>query len=595
MKTKIFMMALATLLTGSVFFVACQKEPPLDLKPELETQVMADQYIVIFKDEVTDVPGLARLLVKSNDGEISFIYEHAIKGFAATLSSEAVEALRNHPQIAWIEADQLAWTTGEMTGTQTGVLERSISQTGDVPWGLDRIDQRQLPLDGNYHYTQTGESVSVYIIGTGIRFTHNEFWDEENQVSRAVPGFDYKGDGDDTSDIGRGTSLASVVGGNTYGVAKKATLVSVRVIGPGPTAKNIIAGVDYVTNNHKKPAVVLMDIMSAQSDALEAAIRNSVAAGVTYVVGEMESYPSCDYTPSGMPEVITVSGTRIDDERRKQSVDESCVDIYAPGTSIPSACNKSDDDTDIFYGPSWGAAHVAGVAALYLQLNPGALPEEVSQAVIAAATPDQVTSEGATLKKPLLYSLAWNGDPPPPPSNEPPVAGFSYSIDGLTVNFLDESTDSDGTIVDWAWDFGDGSISDVQNPDHTYAAPGTYPVTLTVTDNGDEMATAPQSVTVTDGNGGEPELSIVLFELVNTSNPQFARVMVNWEVSGQDLSEVTLSIAGPNNDSRTWSVSGSSASGQHEFSFRRGHGDYTVTLTVTDASGNLTETREITL
>ncbi|MFO7977329.1 MAG: S8 family serine peptidase [Bacteroidales bacterium] len=191
------------------------------------------------------------------------------------------------------------------------------------------------------------------------------------------------------------------------------------------------------------------------------------------------------------------------------------------------------------------------------------------------------------------FALAKDAIEPPP--NDPPVANYTYTTSGLMVNFTDTSTDSDGTIVGWAWEFEVGSTSGDQNPAHTYAAPGTYPVTLTVTDNGGEMATASQDVTVTDGNAGEPELSIDLFALANTSNPQFARVMVNWEVSGQDLSEVTLSITGPNNDSRTWSVSGSSASGQHEFSFRRGHGDYTVTLTVTDASGNLTETREITL
>lgn len=182
-----------------------------------------------------------------------------------------------------------------------------------------------------------------------------------------------------------------------------------------------------------------------------------------------------------------------------------------------------------------------------------------------------------------------------PPLNQPPVADFSYTTSELTVTFTDLSYDTDGSVVAWAWNFGDGGTSNAQHPVHTYAAAGTYTVTLTVSDNEGATDTASQAVTVAEGNGGEPVLSIDIFDLTNTSNPQFARVVVNWEVSGKDLSEVLLSIAGPNNDSRTWSVSGNSASGQHEFSFRRGHGNYNVTLTVTDASGNLTETKGITL
>ncbi|MBW6498238.1 MAG: PKD domain-containing protein [Bacteroidales bacterium] len=600
MKTKTLMVALAALLIGSLCFLACQKELPLHEGPDAEISLLTDEYIVVFKDGVTDVPGLARQLVESHDGEISHIYQYAIKGFAATLSSEAIKALRKHPQIAWIEADQMAWIPRQkVTGTQFGVLEKTGSQTGDVPWGLDRIDQFELPLDNTYNYNLTGNGVHVYIIGTGIRFTHNEFWDEENQEFRAVPGFDYRGDGWDTSDIGRGTSLSSVVGGNTYGVAKNVTLVSVRVIGPGPAAKNIIAGVDYVTAYHEKPAVALMDIISAQSDALEAAIRNSVAAGVTYVVTEMDDYPSCNYTPSRMPEVITVSATRRDDERRKPSSDVSCVNIFAPGTGIPSARNNSDDDTSIYSGSTWAAAHVAGVAALYLETNPTAPPSEVFAAVIAAATPNVVTYNGVTLDKPLLYSLAWNGgDPPPPPPNQPPVADFSFTTSDLTVTFTDLSHDPDCEVVAWAWNFGDGTFSTERSPSHTYGAAGTYTVTLTVTDNEGATGTASQDVTVAEGNGGDPDepvLSIDIFDLTNTSNPQFARVRVDWEVSGENLSEVMLQITGPNNDSQTWNVSGSSASGRHEFAFRRGFGTYNVTLTVIDASGQLEKTKNITL
>ena len=613
MKTKIFMMAFATLIIGSLGFWACQEEFPIQTEPEAKTLTDTGEYIVVFKDGVTDVPGLARQLVESHNGEISHIYEYAIRGFAATLSSDAVYELRSHPQIDWIEADQVAWETGfETEGAQGGVLEKAGSQKGDdVPWGLDRIDQEKLPLDNIYNYNQTGEGVSVYIISTGIRFTHDEF-KGANGESRAVPGFDYRGGGWDTSDIGRGTSLASVVGGNTFGVAKKATLVSVRVLGPGPTARNILAGVDWVTKYHEPPAVAFMDLFSSQSDALEAAILTSITAGVTYVVPDVSDFPACDLTPSGMKEVITVSATTRDDERRTESFDVSCVNLFAPGRGIPSARNESDDDTSIYHGNSWAAAHAAGVAALYLQTDTDARPDAVFAALVAAATPGVITYNGDTFEEPpMLYSLAWegngngNGEPPPPPPNEPPVADFTYTKDGLRVEFIDNSYDIDGDVVDWAWDFGDDELSSKQNPTHTYDESGTYTVTLIVTDNeGDTGTTSKEVTVVADENGGDPggpddpepaDLSIDRFDLNVTSNRQWARVVVEWEVSGENLKTVELSITGPKSETETLNVNGNNASGQHEFRFSNGHGDYTVTLTVTDENNKISEFEEETL
>ena len=593
MKTKTLMVALATLLIGSLCFWACQKEIPFKDELDLKTlqddlaKIGPDDYIVVFKSEVTDVPGLTRQLAARHNGEISFIYEHAIKGFAATLPPQAIEALSRHPLIDWIEPDQLYYP---------------VNSQANATWGLDRIDQRALPLDQTYNYNQTGQGVKVYIIDTGIHYTHDEFG------GRAVFGFDASQKGDGSDHDGHGTHVAGTVGGSTYGVAKDVTLVSVRVLGPGGAARNIIAGVDWVTANHVKPAVANMSVGGAASNALDAAVRGSIESGVTYVVsaGNMDD-DACKYSPGRVREALTLGATRNNDERWGSSNFGECVDLFAPGVSITSAINTSNTATAVYSGTSMSAPHTAGVAALYLELFPEATPAQVFSAVTEATTKDVVT-ESPTGNNHLLYSLAWSeGDPPPPPPNQPPVADFSFTTSELTVTFTDQSYDTDGDVVAWEWNFGDGNNSGTQHPTHTYTSAGTYTVSLTVTDNDGATGNTSQLVTVTsDDNGGEPgepgdpdpepsDLSIDFFDLTNTSNPQFARVMVVWEVSGVDLSVVTLSITGPNNDSRAWNVSGNTATGQHEFSFRRGHGDYTVTLTVTDSSDTISETKSITL
>lgn len=581
MKTKNLMVALATLLISSICFWACQKELPLQDELDLKTsqvsmnQIGPDDYIVVFKPEVTNVPGLARQLAARHNGEISFVYQHAIKGFAATLPPQAIEALSRHPLIDWIEPDQLYYPVNSQT---------------NATWGLDRIDQRALPLDNTYNYNQTGQGVTVYIIDTGIHYSHVDFG------GRAVFGFDARGgNGGDTD--GHGTHVAGTVGGSTYGVAKDVTLVSVRVLGiGGSAARNIIAGVDWVTANRVLPAVANMSLGGAASNALDAAVRGSIESGVTYVVAAInQGDDACKYSPSRVREALTVGATNITDAKASWSNYGVCVDLFAPGVGITSAINTSNTATAVYSGTSMSAPHTAGVAALYLELNPEALPAQVFSAVTEATTKDIVT-QSPPGNNHLLYNLAWSeGDPPPP--NQPPVADFSFTTSELTVTFTDQSYDPDGNVVARAWDFGDGNNSSTQHPTHTFTFAGTYPVTLTVTDNDGATGTTSKIVTVAaDDNGGEPgHLSIDQFDLTNTSNPQFARVLVNWEVSGENLSSGTLSISGPNSELIELNVSGNTATGQHEFSFRRGHGDYTVTLTVTDSSGTLSASEEITL
>ena len=359
------------------------------------------QYIVVMEPNAPkQAADDARRQARNEGGRISFTYDHTISGFSAQLPPRALEAMQNNPNVAYIEADQRV----ELTATQSSPT-----------WGLDRVDQRNLPLSSSYTYNATGSGVTAYIIDTGIRSTHGDFG------GRVAGGYTAISDGQGSNDCnGHGTHVAGTVGGTTYGVAKSVTLKPVRVLdcsGSG-TNSGVIAGVDWVTGNKTGPAVANMSLGGGVSSALDSAVQSSINAGVTYAVaaGNDSGANACNGSPSRVGAALTVGSSTNTDARSSFSNIGSCLDLFAPGSSITSAWHTSNTATNTISGTSMATPHVAGAAALYLQGNPSASPSTVSSAIVNGATANVLTNVGTGSPNRLLYSLLDGGSTPPPPA-----------------------------------------------------------------------------------------------------------------------------------------------------------------------------------
>jgi subtilisin family serine protease len=326
------------------------------------------------------------LILKTRTGRVKHVYAHALKGFAAEMSEEEAIELSKDPRVAYVEEDS--------------VMEIVVTQTG-ATWGLDRIDQTALPLSGTYTYNSTGSGVTAYIIDTGIRTAHTQFG------GRAVVGFDAMGgNGQDCN--GHGTHVAGTVGGSTYGVAKSVRLVAVRVLSCSGSGSNsgVIAGVNYVTSNHTAGvrAVANMSLGGGVSTALDNAVRNSIADGVTYAIAAGNSNTNAsNSSPARVGEAITVGSSTRTDARSSFSNFGSVVDIFAPGSSITSAWSTSNTAIATISGTSMAAPHVAGVAARVLQGSPGASPATVRNTIVNAATLNRLSGIPSGTANRLLF------------------------------------------------------------------------------------------------------------------------------------------------------------------------------------------------
>ena len=356
----------------------------VDIAPQAD--LIPGQYIVVLKASAPAAQ-VMNAVVPMPGVRIQAVYVAAINGFAAKLSPEALAQLEADPNVAYIEQDQ--WMRAD--ATQTGAT-----------WGIDRVDQRNLPLSGTYTYTNTGAGVTAYIIDTGINTTHNEFG------GRASVGYDAIGDGRNGIDCnGHGTHVSGTVGGTTYGIAKSVTLKAVRVLDCSGSGSNsgVIAGVDWVTANHSGASVANMSLGGGASTALDNAVTNSINSGVSYAIAAGNSNKNaCNYSPARTPSAMTVGATTSTDARASYSNYGACLDLFGPGSSITSSWIGSNSATNTISGTSMATPHVAGVAALYLQSNPTASAATVRNALVANATSGKVTSAGRNSPNLLLFS-----------------------------------------------------------------------------------------------------------------------------------------------------------------------------------------------
>jgi len=497
---KRILLTLLAILIALPVLAGGPKEPKL-LKAKNKNP---GNYIVVFEDRVDgDVDALAADLVKMGRGRLKHAYKHSIKGFAAELSESEAMKIAADPRVKYVEED--------------GIVSIDATQTG-ATWGLDRIDQRDLPLSTTYTYNFTASGVKAYIIDTGILTTHTQFG------GRAIHGRDAVNNDNDATDChGHGTHVAGTVGGSTYGVAKSVTLVAVRVLdcsGNGTDA-GVIAGIDWVTADHAAgaPAVANMSLGGGVSQALDDAVNRAINDGVTMAVaagnGDQFGNPlnACNGSPSRVAAAITVGSTTSTDARSSFSNYGTCLDLFAPGSSITSAWYTSTTATNTISGTSMATPHVTGVAALYLSENGNQSPATVRNAIVANATPNKVTNPMTGSPNLLLYSI-WGGGGTPAPT----ISGFSPTSGGIGTSVTITGTNFTGassvSFNNQAASFTVNSSTQITATVPNCSSSGQVRVT---TAGG--TATSSGSFTVTGCGGGSQQL---------LANPGFESGAVSW-------------------------------------------------------------------
>jgi subtilisin family serine protease/N-acetylneuraminic acid mutarotase len=356
-------------------------------------EIIPGQYIVVFRDAVNDPASVAKKLATKHRGKLRHTYKAALKGMAVELPDAAVAALRQEPEVAYVEPNQIIRLTG---GT---VVQPNVTH------GLDRIDQRALPLNGSYSYAADGSGVRVYLIDTGIYYDHTDFGGRAFFEQDMVGG-DGWNEGMDCN--GHGTHVAGTIGGALYGVAKKVTFYSVRVLNCQGVGElfYLTSAIDWITEHRVLPAVANLSVGTGFSQAINDAVARSTASGITYVAAAGNSRAdACNFSPASAPSAITVAAAdSVDAFDISFSNWGSCVDLEAPGDSVTSDWLGGSNATARLSGTSMAAPHVTGAAALYLSTAPNATPAQVTAALTGNATLNALTAVPAGTVNRLLYT-----------------------------------------------------------------------------------------------------------------------------------------------------------------------------------------------
>ncbi len=389
-------------------------------------------YIVVLNGAVAPqgVGGAASSLTRRHGGTIAATYTSALRGFSARMSAQAARRLAAEESVAYVQQDQ--------------IMHLVDTQTNPPSWGLDRIDQRNLPLNNSYTYPNTASNIHAYVIDTGVLISHTTFG------GRASHGRDTVSEDNDSTDChGHGTHVAGTVGGSQYGVAKAVRIVGVRVLscGGSGTTTDIVQGIDWVTANAIRPAVANMSLGGGVNTALDNAVANSIASGITYALAAgNNNINACNFSPARTPNAITVGATQSNDARASFSNFGSCLDIFAPGVGITSAWIGSNTATNTISGTSMASPHAAGVAALILSANPTWSPSQVRNEMVADATTGVVSNAGTGSPNLLLFVDNGGAPPPPPPGTTVFVDNFETSL-GWTTNASGTDTATTGQWV----------------------------------------------------------------------------------------------------------------------------------------------------